>query len=119
MSDFTAREREAGTKAARKLRQGLRKVTRREFANRSGELRKITASKRMKRGELQRLVITAPKHAFVQHYGFSKRKRNGVYQRLKATNFLNKAIKESNALEELATEITEIRGDEVMAALNF
>lgn len=112
-------EREAGKKAARTLRKDLRQQVARRFTSRSGSLKKITATHRMKRGELQRIAIKAPKHGFIQHYGFEKRKNNGVFQRLKGTNFLNHAINKNGAIEKLADDISNIRGDEVVAKINL
>ena len=120
--DFRALESQAGKKAAIVLRKSLKNQIRSLFETTQGnsELLKSTVSSRMKGPELQRLAIKMPHYGFKQHFGFDGVKNNGVRLRLlSATNFLNDTIKSNNALEVLATEIAEIRGEEVISKINF
>ena len=120
--NFRELEKQAGQKAAIILRKSLKFQIRSLFETTQGnsELLKSTVLAKMSGPELQRLVIKMPHYAFKQHFGFDGVKKNGVRLRLlSATNFLNDAIKSNNALETLATEIAEIRGDEVISKINF
>lgn len=120
--NFKALEKQAGQKAAIVLRKSLKTQIRSLFETTQGnsELLKSTALSKMKGPELQRIAIQMPHYGFKQHFGFDGVKNNGVKMRLlSATNFLNDAINANNALETLATEIAEIRGDEVISNINF
>lgn len=68
---------------------------------------------------LQRIAIKAQHYIFKQNYGFEGSKKNGVNMRLEATSVLLKALNDSNVLEDLADEISEIRLSEVTAKINF
>lgn len=112
----------AGKKAAAILKKSLQKEIRSKFETTQGnsELLKSTILSRMKEGELQRLVIKMPHYGFKQHFGFEGVKKNGVHLRLiNAVNFLGDAILTDNTLENLATEIGELRGDLVISKINF
>jgi hypothetical protein len=120
--DFKALEKQAGQKAAIVLRKSLKNQIRSLFETTQGnsELLKSTALAKMKGPELQRIAIKMPHYGFKQHFGFDGVKNNGVRLRLLgATNFLNDTIKSNKALETLATEISEIRGDKVISKINF
>ena len=120
--NFTQLEKQAGQKAALFLRKSLKSEIRNLFETTQGnsEMLRSTVASKMKGGELQRLVIKMPHYGFKQHFGFDGVKNNGVKLRLLSnTNFLNDALQANNALETLATEIGEIRGDEVVSKINF
>lgn len=120
--NFQQLEKQAGQKASLVLRKSLKSEIRNLFETTQGnsELLRSTIVSKMKGGELQRLVIKMPHYGFKQHFGFDGVKNNGVKLRLLSnTNFLNDALKANNALETLATEIGEIRGDEVVSKINF
>lgn len=114
-STISAQEKKAGQAAARKLRSGLKSKATSVFDRLSGKLAKSTATARMKRGRLQRIAIVSPYYGFIQNYGFEKKKSNGVFQRLEATGWIANSIEESKSIENLASEISEIRGGEVVA----
>ena len=107
----------AGQKAARKLTGDLRQKAN-QFKTRSGSLKNISATKRMRNGQLRAIAIKGPKHAYIQHYGFLGTKSNGVFQRLKATNFIVDAIG-AGSIDKLATEISEIRAEEIVANIKI
>ncbi|WP_340074566.1 hypothetical protein [Leptobacterium sp. I13] len=118
----TQLEKQAAQKATLKLRQSLRGVIKLGFETTQGnsELLRSTVLSKMKAGELQRLVIKMPHYGFKNHFGFEGVKSNGVKLRLHShVGFLNEAIHATNALEALATEIGDIRADEVTAKINF
>ena len=109
-----------GKKAARGLQSTLRSVLNAETVKNTGALlkTKVTA-KKDRTGLLDRLTITSPHYSFKLHYGFEGVKENGVLMSLPKTDHFNIAIQQSNALEQLANEITELRADQVVAAINF
>lgn len=113
----TKKESAAGQKAAQRLTGTLRQKAN-QFKTRTGALDKIKASKRMRNGSLRAIAIQGPKHAYIQHYGFVGTKSNGVFQRLKATNFIVDAIG-AGSIDKLATQISEIRAEEVVANIKI
>ena len=120
--NFIQLEKQAGRKAALGLRKSIKSEIRNLFETTQGNSKMLrsTVGSKMKGGELQRLVIKMPHYGFKQHFGFDGVKKNGVKLRLLSnTNFLNDAIQANNALETLATEIGNIRGDEVVSKINF
>lgn len=122
VQDSKIREKKAGQKAAIKLRKSLKSITRNKFETTKGnsELLKSTVLSKMKGSELQRLVIKAPHYAFKQNFGFEGIKSNGVKLNLVShKGYLNEAMLANNALEDLATEIGEIRADEVTSVIKF
>lgn len=114
----TLKEAAAGTKAARKLRSDLRREAASRFRKKTGALSKISASKRMRGGSLRAIAVKAPKHAYILHHGFIGTKSNGVFQRLEASNFLLEAIG-AGSIDTLASEIAEIRAEEIVTNVNF
>lgn len=115
-------EHNAGKKAALILRSSLRREIKTIFETTQGnsQILKSTVLPKMQGPELQRLVIKMPQYAFKNHFGFDGEKSNGVRMRLLSnTNFLNDAIRTNNALDNLATEIANIRLDDVVTKINF
>lgn len=115
-------EKQAGQKAALRLRKSLRKEIRSLFETSQGnsELLKASVAHKMKGPELQRLVLKGPYYMFMQHFGFEGVKSNGVKMSLLSnSNFLNDVTNGDNVLQDLATEIGEIRMDEVISKINF
>tara|TARA_B100001059_G_C17719729_1_gene520002 strand:+ start:693 stop:1067 length:375 start_codon:yes stop_codon:yes gene_type:complete len=119
---FTQLEKQAGRKAALKLRKSLRSLIKTGFETTKGnsEILRSTVLSKMKSGELQRLVIKMPHYGFKNHFGFDGVKSNGVKLRLiNHTGFLTESVEASNALETLATEIGEIRADQITLKISF
>lgn len=90
-----------------------------ETANVQGLSKKSTVRSRFKNGRLDRITFVAPYYIYMQHNGFEGSKRNGVMMRLKPTDVVNVALRKSNVLESLITDLAEQRADEVIAKLNF
>jgi len=61
----------------------------------------------------------APKKAKFFYGGYEGTKKNGVYQRLKATDVLSKALDKSNVLDTLADNLADLRAEAVVTAINF
>jgi hypothetical protein len=119
---FAQLEKQAGHKAALILRKSLKTQVRSLFDTTQGnsQLLKATVLSKMKGPELQRLVIKMPHYGFKQHFGFDGVRNNGVKLRLLSnTNFINDAIQANNALENLVTEIGNIRLDEITTKIKF
>ena len=116
-SQITTLERNAGRKAARTLRNKFKSKASSVYNRLSGDLVKNTSAKaRIKKGRLQRIAIESTKYGFILQHGFNTKKKNGVHQRLRASYWLGEAIQQSKAIETLADEISDIRGDEVLAS---
>jgi hypothetical protein len=111
-------EKQIGSEAASKLRNAFRSAIR-ETVNVRGESRKASVTARYKQRRLDRLTFAAPYYIFMQHNGFEGQKKNGVMMRLKATDVLNKALQQSGVLENLADNIANLRGEEVIASINL
>lgn len=116
--DFINHERQIGSAAAAKLRAAFRSAIR-ETVNVRGESAKATVTARYKNNRLDRLTFAAPYYIFMQHHGFEGQKKNGVMMRLKATDVLNKALQQSGVIDTLADNIANIRGEQIMTAINF
>ena len=120
--DFSELEKQAGRKAALKLRKALKNFIQKGFETTQGNsaILKSTVLSKMDGPELQRLVIKMPHYGFKNHFGFDGVRSNGVKLRLyRHEGFLTETISENSVLEELATEIGNIRADEVTAKINF
>jgi hypothetical protein len=118
--DIAQKEKEIASQAVKKLRGAVRQEISNTSTERTGEALKIgNAGSRFKSGRLQRITIKAPYYIFMQNYGFEGQKKNGVNQRLKATDVFAKALESSNILETLADDISELRLDQVAALIQF
>lgn len=113
-------ERTAGANAAKSLRTSLRAAIA-ETVNLSddGEAKKATSRAVYKDDRLQRITIQAPHYIFKQHFGFEGRKKNGVNMRLKSTDVISMALEKSNVMETLATDLGNIRVDQIALKINF
>ena len=92
---FSQLEKQAGQKAALKLRKSLRDLIKTGFETTTGnsEILRSTVLSKMKAGELQRLVIKMPHYGFKNQFGFDGVKNNGVRLRLiHHKGFLNETI---------------------------
>ena len=86
----------------------------------TGEAQKTAGSRAVFKDErLQRVTIRAPHYIFKQHYGFEGTKKDGVNMRMKPTGVIDLALQKANVLETLATEIGNIRADQVIANMSF
>lgn len=111
----------AGTKAATKLQGALRAAIATETVKHTGELMRSTAQAIADEnsGQLDRITITSPDYGFKLNYGFEGKKRNKIYMLLNPTNHLHSAIERTNILNQLATELGNIRAEQVTATINF
>jgi hypothetical protein len=115
-TDTLQQEKQLTSDAVKKLRVAVRNQISKTTNEKTGEALKIGgAGSRFKNNRLQRIVIQAPHYIFKQNYGFEGQKSNGVNQRLKATDVFSKAIEESNILEKLADDLSELRMEQVIA----
>lgn len=113
-------EKKLAQNEAKKLRRAFKGALKQSVnITPGGQTSKATVKTLFRSGRLDRLTFVAPHYVFKQHYGFEGVKSNGVRQRLKATNVLNKAIDKVNTLENLADGLTYIRGEQVLSAINF
>lgn len=118
--DLLAQEKAAAKKATNAIRTAFRNAVKTTTTPGTGNAIKITGSRAVfKDQRLQRVTLKAPHYIFKQHHGFEGSKRNGVNMRLKATNVLNVALGNSNVLESLVDEISDIRGSQVLSKINF
>lgn len=117
--DLKQAEQKIGRDAAKGLKSGILKLIDQKLARRSGQASKTTVKSRLKQDRLDRLTITAPKHLYVQNFGFEGSKKNGVTMCLEAKDILTKAVEESNVLDNLADALGELRAEEVITLINF
>jgi hypothetical protein len=120
--NFAELEKKAGRKAAQKLRKSLKDLIKHGFETTQGnsDLLRSTVLSKMKAGQLERLVIKMPHYGFKNHFGFEGVRSNSIRLKLiSRKGFLADAVTKTNALEKLATEIGEIRADEVSAEIKF
>lgn len=118
-TNLTALEKKLARNEAAKLRRAFRREIKNSTNTITGLAAKSTVRTRFKRGRLDRLTFVAPQYVFIQHNGFEGKKSNGVTQRLKATNVVNKAVTKSKVLNSLIDGITNIRAEEVTARITF
>ena len=112
--NLTELEKKAGQNAARTLRRDLRKVLKASITSQTGQMIKsVGASVRMRYDALDAIVLKASKATFIQHYGFEGIKKNRVAMTLKSYGHFDALFDKTNAIEKLATEVAELRGEEV------
>jgi len=116
-----AKEMLAGIKAAKQLQGAVRNAIGVETVKHTGKMMRTSATAKKDRstGQLDRITIASPHYSFKLNYGFEGIKSNGVAMSLKPTNHLHTAIEQTNIINTLATEIGNIRADEVVASINF
>ena len=118
--DLYMLEKQVGKKAADKLKVAFKTAIANSVTiSDTGEAKKATVTTKYKNERLDRLSFVAPHYIFKQNFGFEGDKKNVVNMRLTATDVLNKALNTSNVLEELADDLTNIRAEEVLTAINF
>ena len=118
-TNSNAKEVAVGKKAARILQGALRGFIGFETTRNTGKLMSTNVKEKAGSNGLEALVIRSPKYGFILNYGFEGVKSNGIAMKLQATNHLADAIERSSVLEILATELTEIKGEKVLASINF
>ncbi len=108
-------ERAIADKTKTKLKSSLLSKIGRQFKERTGNsLQSTDVKSRFSNNELRKIVISAPKYIFIQNYGFEGVKKNGVNMRLQAKHTIDQAIDETNIMEYLADNLSEIRADAVI-----
>jgi hypothetical protein len=130
--DIEAKERAAGLKAAAALRAAYRMQIKSTFKRNSGTLEKSNISPRYRQGRLDRLVITSPHYSFKNHFGSTKKGMTPVHSRkgkpvkahsknrqYKAFNHIALALKATNALEQLATDLGNNRAVLITSQIDF
>ncbi len=118
--DILGEEKKAGQKAARTIRRNFKAILATSTVKRSGTLLRIAgATATMKFGELDSITLKASTATFIQHYGFEGIKSNGVRMTLKPLSHFDILFdRSSNALEQLADEIADIRGERITTRLS-
>lgn len=76
-------------------------------------LNELEVIPRFNKQQLVRLSVKAPKHVFIQNYGFEGVKSNGINMRLKETAVVDDAIEVSRVVDYLADNLSEIRAEEI------
>ena len=113
-------ERQIGKQAAAKLKTAFKRAIKNAVdVSDDGEAKNATVTTKYKSGRLDRLTFVAADYIYKQNFGFEGTKKNGITMRLNATDVLQKAINESNVLEDLADQITDLRGESVIAEINL
>lgn len=109
-------EREIGRTARNLLYHSLQKNISQTFTEKTGELKRKTFAKSYfnKDAQLTSLVLSGPKHLFVQNYGFEGVKKNSINMRLKATEIVEKALASSKVIDFLADEVSKVRAEEIV-----
>lgn len=131
-SDFEAKERAAASKAASALRAAYRTQITSTFKRGSGKLEKSNFLPRFRTGRLDRLVLTSPHYSFKNHFGSTKKGITPTHSRkgkpvkghsknrtYKGYNHIAEALKATNALEQLATDLGQNRAVLITSQINF
>lgn len=110
-----ATEKQIGQLAKSRLYQHTAAMIHSRLTKRSGAaLNELEVIPRYNKQQLTRIAIKAPKHVFIQNYGFEGVKSNGINMRLKSTNVINDAIERSAVVGYLADALSEVRADEIL-----
>ncbi|MBN8565216.1 MAG: hypothetical protein J0M25_00590 [Flavobacteriales bacterium] len=130
--DFEAKERAAAIKAAAGLRAAYRSQVTSTFKRGTGKLQKSTFSSRFREGRLDRLVLSSPHYSFKNHFGSTKKgitpahtrkgkpvKAHSKNRTYKGYNHIAEALKATNALEQLATDLGQNRAVLITSQINF
>ena len=118
--DLTVLELQSGRKHARTMKRDFKNVVLSAIkpSETSNFLRRTRFTPKMKFGELDRITIFTPHYIFKQHYGFEGIKSNGVRMSMRSFDHFGNFFNKTNALDELATDIAEIRGEEITAQIS-
>ena len=108
-----------GVKAARLLSASLRRFIHKTTTRGTGKLFATNTKARKGIDGLKDIAITSPRYGFMLNYGFEGVKSNGINMKLKATNHLADAIERSQIIEILGDELTAVKGEKVMASIDF
>lgn len=111
-------EKAAGQRAARTLKTSIRRQIKNDFNRKTGLMLRTSVRPKTKFGQLDHLTITSPKYSFFHHYGYT-RKYGSKSIFTPGKEHLAKALNNSRALETLATELGNIRADEVITKIRF
>lgn len=117
-NSLAAKEKQIGNKYASLLQAALRVAIKKEGTSFSTLALKTKVVSRVKDGYLQRIVLESPKHSFVNHYGFEGIRSNGRKLSLKPKDHLY-GLKSIQILNGLADDISDLRGEQVIATINF
>lgn len=111
-------EKDIANQAKRTLKDSLRTNIKSQFTQRTGATFENTdVTSRFLKGNLTRITVKAPKHLFIQNYGFEGVKSNGVHMRLKATKTVENAIDSTDVINYLADNLAIIRADDVIVKM--
>lgn len=115
-----AKERAAGKLAAQKLQGVIRNLIAVETVAHTGELLKTNVKPyTAKDVGLSKIYINGPHYGYKLNYGFLGVKEGGVQMRLKETAHISDAIESGSIIENLITEVAEIRADRIIAQVKF
>ena len=70
-------------------------------------------------GQLSYIAIKSPRYSYMLNFGFEGVKSNGVAMSLNAYNHLGIAVNSGNVIDNLADEIGDLRGEQVVSRINF
>lgn len=120
-NDFQELEKKLGRRMAQKFRRSIKSAIKNTQANvYSGESNKSTATPKFKYGFLERIEFKTPYYVYpIQHVGFEGKKNQSINRRLQPTNVMNKAVKNGQLVEELADEISELRGEQLLTRITL
>lgn len=109
-------EKQIAAQARSKLKSDILSKIGSQFTERTGTSKQETnVTSRFRAGNLSRIIIKSPKYMFIQNYGFEGVKSNGVNMRLQAKRTIDQAIEDTDIINYLADNISNIRADEVVA----
>lgn len=121
LRDFQTQEKAMGKRMATKFRREIKKAVNATQKNKfSGNSAKSTAVPRFRDGLLDRITFKTPYYVYpIQHFGFEGKKNSSLSKRTKPTDVLNKATRNGDLVEELATEVSELRASLVVGNINI
>lgn len=115
-----AKEKAIGIKAAKALERSMIRLIGAETIKHTGELlnSKVVPFVDENIG-LRRIYINNPHYGYKLNYGFIGIKEGGVKMRLIETAHISDSIEKTSIVELLATEISQLRADQIVAQIKF
>lgn len=118
-----AKERELGIKVSRMLQSQIRSAIAVETVRHTGELLKTNVQPYIEEIDaykgLSKLYINGPHYGYKLNYGFIGVKNTGFQMRLTETNHITNSIEKSSIIDYLATELSELRAEQIVARIKF
>lgn len=119
--DIFLAEKNVGNEFSKRIKRNLlNSIKQNVKKGATGLALKSTAKAFYKFGLLDRITLFTPYYIYpILHVGFEGSKKNGIYYRVKARQFMSDAVENGKVVEDLATVVGNQRGTAIMNRVAF